>query len=337
MATPVLQPILRQKRSRRRGARLETVEPSAKRDLCIFSLESRVPRHILTCLVSLMCLTPAVAAAKATATPTTGEDPYEAFNRKSFAFSLKLDRAIVGPLARVSAGLTPAPVVKALHNILVNLSEPVVILNDLLQFRPERALKATTRLAINSSFGLVGALDVAAKGGIRHEDNGFGDTLGRYGVKPGPYLFVPVLGPSDFRDLIGRGVDEVSTPLFYLNFPYNTEVNSVLPVIGGLDERAAAGPQIKALLSDAADPYATLRSTYLQSREAEIRGDTALPPLPDIEGDPAGPASAAPSVLKPVSSSLRSPAQPSAPWPGRPPSPAMLSGLEFQSPDPAPA
>jgi len=293
-----------------------------------------VPRHILACLVSLICLTPAVAAAT---TPTTPDDPYESFNRKSFAFSLKLDRAIVGPLARVSAGLTPAPVVKALHNILVNLSEPVVILNDLLQLRPERALKATTRLAINSSFGLAGTLDVAAKGGITHEDNGFGDTLGRYGVKPGPYLFVPVLGPSDFRDLIGRGVDEVSTPLFYLNFPYNTEVNSVLPVIGGLDERAAAGPQIKALLSDATDPYATLRSTYMQSREAEIRGDSALPPLPDIEGDPAPPASAGPSVLKPISSSLRSSAPLYAPWPERPPSPAMSSGLEFQSPDPAPA
>jgi phospholipid-binding lipoprotein MlaA len=275
-----------------------------------------------------------VAAAATAPSPPDG-DPYESFNRKSFAFSIKLDRAVVGPLARVSAGLTPAPVLKALHNILVNLSEPVVILNDLLQFRPERALKATTRLAINSSFGLVGVLDVAAKGGITHEDNGFGDTLGRYGVKPGPYLFVPVLGPSDFRDLIGRGVDEVSTPLFYLSFPYNTEVNSVLPIIGGLNERAAAGPQIKALLSDAADPYATLRSTYMQSREAEIRGDNALPAMPDIDADPA--ASAAPSVVKPVSSSFQSSAPLSAPWPERPPSPAMSSGLEFQSPSPAPA
>lgn len=285
--------------------------------------------------MSLICLTPALAAA--TAASTTPDDPYESFNRKSFAFSLKLDRAVVGPLARVSAGLTPVPVVKALHNILVNLSEPVVILNDLLQFRPERALKATTRLAINSSFGVVGALDVAAKGGITHEDNGFGDTLGRYGVKPGPYLFVPVLGPSNFRDLIGRGVDEVSTPLFCLSFPYDTEVNSVLPVIGGLDERAAAGPQIRALLSDAADPYATLRSTYMQSRAAEIRGDNALPPLPDIEGDPGPPASASPSVVKPINSSLESRQPPSVPWPGRPPSPAKSSGPEFRSPDPAPA
>lgn len=298
-----------------------------------------MPRHILPCLVSLLslalgCLTPTWGAAMTPSPPR--EDPYEAFNRKSFAFSIKLDRSIVGPLARVSAGLTPAPVVKALHNILVNLSEPVVILNDLLQFRPERALKATTRLAINSSFGLVGALDVAAKGGIRHEENGFGDTLGRYGVKPGPYLFVPVLGPSDFRDLLGRGVDQVSTPLFYLSFPYNTEVNSLLPVIGGLDERAAAGPQIKALLGDAADPYATLRSTYMQSREAEIRGETTLPALPDIDGDTATPSSSAPSVVKPINSSLQMPVPPSGPWPERPPSPARSSGPESRSPDPAP-
>jgi phospholipid-binding lipoprotein MlaA len=266
------------------------------------------------------------------------EDPYESFNRKSFAFSLKLDRSVVGPIARVSAGLTPAPVVKALHNILVNLSEPVVILNDLLQFRPLRAVKATTRLAVNSTFGLVGALDVAAKGGIAHEDNGFGDTLGRYGVKPGPYLFVPLLGPSDFRDLIGRGVDEVSTPLFFVAFPYDTEVNGLLPVIGGLDQRAAAGPQIKALLSDAADPYATLRSTYLQSREANIRGDTGLPPLPDIDADPAaGPTSTGPSVINPLGSPPAAAAPPSVPPPAHPPSPATSSGPESRSPDPAPA
>jgi phospholipid-binding lipoprotein MlaA len=288
------------------------------------------------------------------------DDPFESLNRKSFALSIKLDQMIVAPLARVSVGLTPAPVEKAIHNIIVNLSEPVVILNDLLQGRPQGVIKATTRFLVNSTFGLAGALDLAAGAGLRHEPNGFGDTLGRYGVKSGPYLFVPLIGPSDFRDLLGAGVDEVSTPLFYVRFPYRTQSDIALTAMGGLDERAQAEPQFKALLDGAADPYATLRSTYLQSRQAEIRGDVGLPPLPDIDesggADASGaatPSSAiAPATPNPpdegaplsgaaVSSAAPPPptpdAVPSGPSPSPPPSPATPSEPEPRSPGPGPA
>lgn len=298
-------------------------------------------RSVLPTVAFLACLAPAVASARGLASSV--DDPFEKFNRQSFGLSIELDKLVVGPLARVSAGLTPAPLEKAIHNILVNLSEPVVILNNLLQGRPQGAIKATTRFLVNSTIGLAGALDVAAGTGLRHEANGFGDTLGRYGMGPGPYLFIPLLGPSDLRDGIGRGVDAVSTPLFYLRFPYRTPIELGLGVVGGLDERAQAGPELHALLDGAADPYATLRSTYLQSREAEIRGQSALPSLPDIEGpseaSPLANTAGAPSGDPAADGGLKPPpplsgAAPSAPSPGPLQDPAMPSEPAPQSPDP---
>lgn len=281
-----------------------------------------MPRSLPRLLLCLASLAPGMASAQAA--KSVPEDPFEAFNRKIFAFSVKLDQMIVAPVARVSVGLTPAPVTKAIHNIIVNLSEPVVILNDLLQGRAQGVIKSGTRFVVNSTFGLAGALDLAAGAGLRHEPNGFGDTLGRYGVRPGPYLFVPLLGPSNFRDLLGTAVDQVSTPLIYVRFPYRTQADVALTVMGGLDERAEAGPQFKALLEGAADPYATLRSTYLQARQAEIRGDVGLPPLPDIEGS--GGLDQAPSLTPDP-----------GPKPGVPETGGDLPSLPLSTPDGAPS
>jgi phospholipid-binding lipoprotein MlaA len=267
---------------------------------------------VLACLVTL-------APLQASATPG---DPYERLNRKSFALSLKLDRYIVGPLARLSRGLTPGPVNKMIHNIIVNLSEPQVIINDLFQVRPQKAIEALTRLIVNTTFGLGGSLDLAAGAGLHYHPNGFGDTLGHYGVKTGPYLFIPVLGPSDFRDVAGAGVDQVSSPIFWIDYPYRTAINLGLAAAGGLGQRQDAQAQLNALLTTAADPYATLRSTYLQAREAQIRGQGALPPLPDIEG----PDAAAPST---------NPAEPAAPTP--PDQAAAAPSPDASAPAPTPA
>lgn len=271
----------------------------------------------------------APAAAQAERTPG---DPYEHFNRKSFALSMKLDHNIIGPVARLSRGLTPGPLVRVIHNIIVNLTEPQVIINDLLQIRPQRAIEAITRVVVNTTFGLGGAIDVAAGAGLRYHPNGFGDTLGHYGVKPGPYLYVPVLGPSDLRDLFGSGVDQVSSPIVWIDFPYRTPINLSLGIAGGLQQRANAGPQLEALLSSAADPYATLRSTYLQARAAQIRGEAVLPPLPDIEG----PGEAAPSTNTPQPPPAD--AAPSSPEASpQAASPAPQEPAPQLSPSPAPA
>jgi phospholipid-binding lipoprotein MlaA len=235
-------------------------------------------------------------------------DPWERFNRRTYAFNRVIDRWLIRPLSRLTSGLTPGPIGKVVHNFVVNLNEPVVIVNDLLQVRPLPAVRSAFRLVINTTAGGLGAIDVAKALHVPAHVNGFGDTLGRWGAGPGPYIVLPVFGPSSARDLLGMLVDDATLPIRSVNYPYRTEVSITVSVVGGLNERADVDRDLTALLADAADPYATLRSSYLQSREAQIRGPRALPVLPDIEDAPA-PAGAAPPPAT---------AGPSVPGPGAP-------------------
>ena len=230
----------------------------------------------------------------ATQAATPG-DPWERLNRKGYAINHVIDTLVVRPLALFTRGLTPGPLGRAVHHALVNLSEPVVIINDILQLRFKRAAASTGRFALNSTVGLAGMVDVANRAHLPHHDNTFGDTLGRYGVKSGPYLYLPLVGPSTVRDLFGAGIDSVSNPIFFLQFPYSNTATLGVGLLTGLDARAEAEPDLKTLLDGAADPYATLRSTYLQSRQGDI--DQASKPLvlPDFD-DPASKAPVQPRV-----------------------------------------
>lgn len=249
-----------------------------------------MPRFLLPlCLAAVAALAPGAPQAQPQASNAHGRtpgDPWERTNRRVWKFNLGLDRAILRPLSRFTSGITPGPLGAAVHNFLVNLNEPVVIVNDLLQARPGPAVRSLFRLVVNSTIGGLGAIDVAKALGEPAHINGFGDTLGRWGVGPGPYLYLPVIGPGDVRDLIGTIVDDATLPLKTIDYPYRTEVTVTTIFIGGLNERAGAEHDLHDLLEGAADPYATLRSSYLQAREAQIRGEKALPPLPDIDEAP---------------------------------------------------
>ena len=258
-------------------------------------------RALLTAVLAIAVLTPVAGWARtshATVVTTPG-DPWEISNRRVFALNQRLDKILIGPLSRLTSGLTPGPIGRAIHNFVVNLHEPVVILNDLLQARPDPAVRSAFRLLVNTTIGVLGAIDVAKAMGEPAHKNGFGDTLGRWGAGPGPYLVLPVLGPSTVRDLFGSGVDDATIPLQTIDFPYRTEVDITVSIVGGLNERTEVGKELDALLAGAADPYATLRSSYLQSREAEIRGEKALPPLPVIE-DVAPPPASPPAAETPA-------------------------------------
>jgi phospholipid-binding lipoprotein MlaA len=221
--------------------------------------------------------------------PERPNDPFERLNRVGFSLQMTLDRYFVGPLTAVYHVLTPGPIGKAVHHFLVNLSEPIVAINDMLQLRPARASRAATRFVLNSTLGVGGILDAAVTVGIPHHLSSFGDTLGRYGVKPGPYLFIPLIGPSTVRDLFGNVVDATIDPVHFVNYDYRQNISIGVAAVGGLDQYAQSSGNLAALLSDAADPYATLRSAYLQNRQGEIQGETSLPAtLPDLdEGAPA--------------------------------------------------
>lgn len=226
-------------------------------------------------------------------------DPWEGFNRRMFSVHKGLDRAVVGPVARGYKAVTPRPVRKGVGNFVDNLGEPVTFVNDVLQLKPKRAGKTVGRFVINTTVGVLGVFDVAGNAGLPRESEDFGQTLGRYGAEPGPYVFIPVLGPSSVRDVGGRVVDGFINPLNTVDFENATEIRAGVYVGGAVNTRAELDPQIRQLEATATDEYATYRSLYAQRRRAEVADGeaTAVEDLPDF-GDPA-PARPAPQRPRP--------------------------------------
>ncbi|WCM25652.1 VacJ family lipoprotein [Sphingomonas sp. QA11] len=242
----------------------------------------------------------------------------ENFNRKMFSAFQKTDRKFVRPAAMAYKHVVPKLVRSGLRNALSNLNEPIVFLNDLLQLKPGRAVKTLVRFLANSTIGIGGLVDVAKTPAVRlpHHDNGFGNTLAYYGVGPGPYLFLPFVGPTTLRDLIGGQGDGFVLPIA-VGRPFDRwQFQVPRGIVSALDQRAESDADMKALLDGAIDPYATLRSVYLQNRTAEIRalhsGAAAQEenPLEDPLSDPAG--GTASPLADPLSDPAAAPPAPSA-------------------------
>lgn len=219
----------------------------------------------------------------------TRGDPLEGFNRKLFSLHDFLDRILFRPVAMVYKTVIPKPLRTGIRHVFSNLDEVVVFANDVLQLKPKHAVRTLARFAINSSIGIGGVFDVAKTVALPHRPNGFGDTLGRYGVGPGPYLFIPLIGPTDLRDLFGGSADGALLPAA-VGLPFDRKEYTISrSALTGLDLRVESDADLKALYVGAADRYATLRSVYLQSRVAEIgeiRHGTATPKLDDPLLDP---------------------------------------------------
>jgi phospholipid-binding lipoprotein MlaA len=211
--------------------------------------------------------------AKAAVDVEAKQDPWHRFNRPMYSIQQFLDRILLRPLAMAYRAVVPQFLRDAIRNILQNVSEPVVFANDILQLRFDRAGRTLARFALNSSYGLGGMLDLAKLPGVNipHHVNGFGDTLAYYGVKPGPYIFVPMVGPSNLRDMLGSAANGALLPMS-IGYPLdNAPYQAATTVLGGLDLRARADQDLKTLLSSAVDPYATMRSVYLQDRAGAVR------------------------------------------------------------------
>jgi phospholipid-binding lipoprotein MlaA len=199
-------------------------------------------------------------------------DPLEAVNVKAFEATQAVDRAAVGPIALGYRHIVPEPARDGLRNALRNLREPVVAINFLLQLKPGKAAETLARLGINSTIGVAGLVDVARRKPFHlpYRPNGFADTFGYYGVKPGAYLFLPLVGPTTVRDLVGGGLDRLVLPLA-IGRPFN-RVTYTIPtgVIGALQHRINIDDELRELREKAPDPYAALRDAYLRRRQAEI-------------------------------------------------------------------
>lgn len=208
---------------------------------------------------------------KAKAGPPPG-DPLRALNAESFAIIQTVDKAVTGPVARGYKTAVPAPFRSGLRNALRNLQEPVVSLNYLLQLKPGKSAETLSRFAINSTIGAAGLFDVAKTGtfNLPYRTNGFGYTLGYYGATPGPYMFLPLIGPTTARDVVGRVADLSLLPLA-IGEPFS-QVTYAVPttVVRLVDERAEADEELRELVGKSPDPYAAVRANYLRTRQAEI-------------------------------------------------------------------
>ena len=190
-------------------------------------------------------------------------DPFEKYNRAVFKFNDGFDRAILKPVAKGYRKVVPGAVRKSVGNFFRNLLEPTTIINDVLQGKFEQAVLDTARFIFNSSFGLLGFFDISTVAGIERHQEDFGQTFAVWGFKPGPFIMLPFIGPTNLRDGIGL------LPYYLYTDPrlYNpeTSVNLALIGINAVDSRAQLLTGSK-LLDLQLDPYAFLRETYNQRR-----------------------------------------------------------------------
>jgi phospholipid-binding lipoprotein MlaA len=237
-------------------------------------------------LLSNVAMADESGAAKATAQAETVHDPIEGVNRVIFDVNTFVDRYTLRPAAVVYRAVVPEPARDGIRNALDNLDSPVVFANDLLQGDFDRAGATMARFMINTTVGFGGIFDVASEVGVPDHDEDFGQTLGVWGLGEGPYLVLPLLGPSNLRDLTGRVVDTGLDPLTYVDWEdANLEAFPYLRTgLGVLDGRSRNIETLDNLEQTSVDYYAAIRSAYTQRRRDEIaNGQPRLDDLPDIE------------------------------------------------------
>ncbi len=238
-------------------------------------------------IVPLLVATAAVISGCATVPADAGQDPrdpLESLNRQVFEFNDVVDRAVLKPVAQAYEAVLPEPVRDCLSNAFSNLREPSNAINNLLQGKPVDAMSDTCRFVVNSTIGLLGCFDPARQMGLEKHSEDFGQTLGRWGAGPGPYLVVPILGPSTVRDAIGiYGVEPYLDVNFYIE---NVRVRNSILGTRFVNQRAEL-LQADDLISGAAlDKYSFIRDGYLQRRRNQVYDGTPPPAADESDGKP---------------------------------------------------
>jgi phospholipid-binding lipoprotein MlaA len=200
-------------------------------------------------------------------------DRFERANRSVYAFNKTIDHAVLRPVARGYVKVTPQPVRRGISNFLANIDYPITIINDALQGKVHDGLRDAARFGINTVVGVGGLFDPATHWGFEKHDEDFGQTLGKWGVHSGPYLMLPIFGPSTVRDAPAKVIDHFSTARTYF---LSTNADLGLSVVGAVDKRAGL-LDTDEMIDNAYDPYAFLRDAWLQRREYQVR-DGNVPP-----------------------------------------------------------
>ncbi|MFW5444134.1 MAG: VacJ family lipoprotein [Methylococcaceae bacterium] len=248
--------------------------------MLIFSENKDYSTLFITVLVSLSLFLGGCASteviegeAEAVEIEVTETDPYEDFNRVMFGFNEGMDDYIAAPISDAYLWVTPQFLQTGVANFFNNLKEINVVLNDVMQGKIAQGAEDTGRFAVNSTIGLLGLFDVATELGLEKHDEDFAQTLAVWGVPQGPYLVLPVLGPSTSRGVPGAVFDTAANPATYVGFP--------VQLVQMLNSRANAEGALQFIDEAALDPYVFTRESFLQYRkflitdgESEIADDT---------------------------------------------------------------
>jgi phospholipid-binding lipoprotein MlaA len=229
----------------------------------------------LLCTVAACATVPTDPAERAAY--EAANDPFEPANREIFEFNRIIDGLFIKPAAQIYRGIFPEFVRTRIRN-----------LNNVLQGEFKRASVTAERFVVNSTVGVGGLFDVATDWGAPRQYGDFGQTLWSYGAPDGPYIVLPLLGPSNPRDAIGDGVDSFAEPFQYVG-GYNTSVSAGRFVADGVDKRSRVLDELDDIERTALDYYATLRSLFRQNRAKELNNGVAPPPKieEDLYSDPA--------------------------------------------------
>jgi phospholipid-binding lipoprotein MlaA len=250
-------------------------------------------------------------------------DPWERYNRSIYAFNDALDRHLAKPVAKAYVKVLPRFVRTGVNNFFNNLDNVGTVVNDALQGKFRQAGHDSARFLLNSTFGIAGLLDPATAAGLEMNNEDFGQTMGKWGSKPGPYFLLPFLGPSTVRDTVGTLVDQFTYPLSYLQ---DDSTRIILRGVNLLDTRANL-LDLDAQIDKSYDRYAFIRNAWLQRREFQVTDgnvdDSSLDLEQGMDAEPApeaapeqpapeqpAPDNAAPPADKPADEPADAPAAP---------------------------
>ena len=215
---------------------------------------------VVLCLLLSACATPM-------AERSDPRDPYENLNRKVFVVNQVFDQVLLKPVARGYSNYAPNFIQDTVGNFFGNLADVWTAVNNFLQGKPREGVQDTGRVAVNTVFGVAGLADVATKLGFPKHQEDFGQTLGVWGVKPGPFVMLPLFGPSTMRDAVAKPLDLYADPL---NLSTRADVEYSLRAMRLVDDRARLLPTTDMIEKVALDPYQFVRDAHFQRREAKV-------------------------------------------------------------------
>jgi len=230
----------------------------------------------------LLCAAAAAAPARAQDAAQNPADPWEPFNRRVHSFNEKLDESLVKPVATAYRDIVPQLLRTGVENVFGNVADVWSAANHLLQGKPEPAAEMTMRVVINTWLGLGGLLDVASEAGLHRQPEDFGQTLGRWGIGPGPYVVLPLFGPRTLRDAAGMPLDwQVSLQ----SLPHEARSRFALSGLDAVQTRAGLLGATSLMDQVALDKYSFVRDSHLARRRSLVYDGDPPPERDDAEAD----------------------------------------------------